>query len=728
MAALEHDVDSEARPRARLTCWGDFALSCPTGNRSLAPRGRKARALVAYLALHRGRPVRRERLTGLLWGDRGEEQARASLRQALQELKPLANGLGLIAIDRDTVSLDPAAVTTDIDLLDGAAKAKAWDALIALLPEPHEQLFSDLDGLDSGFDDWLAIERARQGEALVSFLADAQAEALRSGAAREARVLAARLRERDPDASVARALSAPVALAASPTMGVPPSASPAQRIVSRRMVAAVSTALLAAAAIVTVGTSGTYAPRTPAQGDVARTSGEVHSLYLRARAKIRERNPKASEEGRALLERAVALDGDYAPVLASLSQLMWLTGERDEAGRLARRALAHAPDLADAHAAMALALRFEGQRARRHIQRAVELDPSSPDYLYWLGHAYSNALDYPRALTAYRRAHDLDPTWEPPAQVMIEMAWSMGRREEAISHLRRLERQASPYQAGLLRGGLAMQAGDMSQAADAFQLAKGATDDLGKEAVAVGSRAVVLLSLGYVEAALREFAECRWRWAQGRSSALQMPEFYAAHLALQRGTLPPAARLAELNRSQRDYNAQVFVREVAAKLIALGRANEALALYDGPDGLLGFGARRPLPASAQHLAGYGPTVAGVLVAVGRQDEARRLLLAADQQIRMAFQRSRGEVPANVWAAAAETWAMLGKETDALIALERAVRTGWINVDALAQDLPDDIADEPAFAALRGQSRFKAIRAELNGRLARERAETAPALT
>ena len=38
---------------------------------------------LAMLALARGVPVPRSRLTAVLWGDRGEEQARNSLRQAL---------------------------------------------------------------------------------------------------------------------------------------------------------------------------------------------------------------------------------------------------------------------------------------------------------------------------------------------------------------------------------------------------------------------------------------------------------------------------------------------------------------------------------------------------------------------------------------------------------------------------------------------------------------------
>ena len=48
---------------------------------------KKARALVAYLTLREGSEVPRSVLTGLLWGERSEEQARGSLRQTLSELR-----------------------------------------------------------------------------------------------------------------------------------------------------------------------------------------------------------------------------------------------------------------------------------------------------------------------------------------------------------------------------------------------------------------------------------------------------------------------------------------------------------------------------------------------------------------------------------------------------------------------------------------------------------------
>ncbi len=54
--------------------------------RDIKLRKRKARALLAYLALTDGCQETRERLVGLLWSDSEEDKARSSLRQILHEL------------------------------------------------------------------------------------------------------------------------------------------------------------------------------------------------------------------------------------------------------------------------------------------------------------------------------------------------------------------------------------------------------------------------------------------------------------------------------------------------------------------------------------------------------------------------------------------------------------------------------------------------------------------
>ncbi|MBV7332531.1 winged helix-turn-helix domain-containing protein [Chloroflexi bacterium TSY] len=47
----------------------------------------KTSALLAYLAIEAGRPHRRERLAGLFWSEKSERRARASLSQALHNLR-----------------------------------------------------------------------------------------------------------------------------------------------------------------------------------------------------------------------------------------------------------------------------------------------------------------------------------------------------------------------------------------------------------------------------------------------------------------------------------------------------------------------------------------------------------------------------------------------------------------------------------------------------------------
>ena len=190
----------EARPaRYEFTCWGEFALVDGTG-RNLSPRGRKARAILAWLAAHPDMPVSRERLAGLLWSDRGEEQARASLRQCLYELRHLSNGgASLLSVARDHVTLNSTALADNQatgDLRTFATEIAAGEGV----------LFRDLDDVSEGFDEWLRAERPRRRAVLIASALDAA----KAGLAREelagARDLLGALAGLDPlDETIARA-------------------------------------------------------------------------------------------------------------------------------------------------------------------------------------------------------------------------------------------------------------------------------------------------------------------------------------------------------------------------------------------------------------------------------------------------------------------------------------------------------------------------------------------
>src|SRR5262250_3296909 len=77
--------------------------------------GRKERALLAFLAMPPGEVRSRDKLCGLLWGDRGDKQAHDSLKQAVHRLRSSFNSVLPLPVvaDRGSLFLDRAAVAVD---------------------------------------------------------------------------------------------------------------------------------------------------------------------------------------------------------------------------------------------------------------------------------------------------------------------------------------------------------------------------------------------------------------------------------------------------------------------------------------------------------------------------------------------------------------------------------------------------------------------------------------
>jgi DNA-binding SARP family transcriptional activator len=86
----------------RLTLLGLPSISSSVGGTSSSQLSAKALGLLAYLALEPG-PHTREELAGLLWGESTDAEARASLRQAVKQVR---GRLGeLLGCDRATIEL-----------------------------------------------------------------------------------------------------------------------------------------------------------------------------------------------------------------------------------------------------------------------------------------------------------------------------------------------------------------------------------------------------------------------------------------------------------------------------------------------------------------------------------------------------------------------------------------------------------------------------------------------
>lgn len=184
--------------RFELRCWGEFRLLDRLHRAEGLPPRRKARAVIAYLAAHGGASVNRERLAALLWSQRGDQQARASLRQTLLELRPYAmDPSRLLVIERDQVHLNGLALTSDIARIEALARADKLDALAQALAEAGDRLYDGLDGLDPAFDEWLALERRHQQGRLLSLGAAAAGRGLNHGAYEAASHLATELQALD---------------------------------------------------------------------------------------------------------------------------------------------------------------------------------------------------------------------------------------------------------------------------------------------------------------------------------------------------------------------------------------------------------------------------------------------------------------------------------------------------------------------------------------------------
>ena len=149
MATTDTSPSDPATAQYRLTLLGSFALRRPDGI-LVVGLGRKARALIAVVAIAK-EPVDRVRLAQLLWSERGSDQARASLRQTLYEVRQqLPSDPPLLVAGYDQVWLTRASVAVDLETAEMAV---------------HERdgcnLLRDLDHLDPKFDQWLIGERKR---------------------------------------------------------------------------------------------------------------------------------------------------------------------------------------------------------------------------------------------------------------------------------------------------------------------------------------------------------------------------------------------------------------------------------------------------------------------------------------------------------------------------------------------------------------------------------------
>ena len=181
--------------RLRIKLLGGYAV-LDDRNEEVALPGRKAQALLAYLALSEGQWHGRDRLARLLWSDRQEALSRNSLRQALASIRNLGASIGidLIETDGDRVQLPDGVAETDAV----AFRKLSADDPIAATGLYAGDLLDSFTAPDAAFQDWLAGERATLCEIACETFERAIVHAEIDGDRRKALELAKRLVALDP--------------------------------------------------------------------------------------------------------------------------------------------------------------------------------------------------------------------------------------------------------------------------------------------------------------------------------------------------------------------------------------------------------------------------------------------------------------------------------------------------------------------------------------------------
>jgi len=125
---------------------------------------KKAQALLAYLAMNRGRAIPRDQLADLLWSTSGPEQDRQSLRQSLAAVRRAvgAEARGLVeTVGADVLLAATGAIDIDVQRFETLAQSTAIADLAAANELYRGEFLADFDVPSEPFMDWVRVERAR---------------------------------------------------------------------------------------------------------------------------------------------------------------------------------------------------------------------------------------------------------------------------------------------------------------------------------------------------------------------------------------------------------------------------------------------------------------------------------------------------------------------------------------------------------------------------------------
>jgi TolB-like protein/DNA-binding SARP family transcriptional activator/Flp pilus assembly protein TadD len=170
---------------------GDLSFMLPT---------KRGQALLAFLAMTPDRRHSRDKIAGFLWEDRGEQQARTSLRQTLSVLRKVISPADVdwLRADGDSIALNRDVVKLDVAVFERLAAEPTLPALTQAAALYKGDLLQGLSLRGEAFEDWLRNERERLHERAVQVLGKLLALQCKSADTETGIATAGRLLSLDP--------------------------------------------------------------------------------------------------------------------------------------------------------------------------------------------------------------------------------------------------------------------------------------------------------------------------------------------------------------------------------------------------------------------------------------------------------------------------------------------------------------------------------------------------
>ncbi len=453
-------------PVLKLKLLGGFSARTHLGE-ELPALSRKGQILLALLALQAGESLAREKLVTLLWGDRGENQARGSLRQELSTLRKAFSVIEPFPIQTDGkfIRIDPKAVDVDVHEFESLIRsglASDLERAVALYRGP---LLGDLAVKDSATGEWLYQERERLRNLVLEGLDRLLERRIREGSVDHAIAIAETILSHDllredvhrelmelyaSQNRHARALKQYHLCAAALAKELSVEPEPATRKLFERIrdhrahwqeegEAEKHTPAPAA--------NADPAKRRPYSGRRTRSPSEAGQLYQMGRSFFLRNlwGKHALEAARQLFTQATECDPGYARAYAGLVNcdsyrfLLGVKGvSQDVIAANAMRALALGPELAEALAAKGLSLHMFGDHkgAVPFFERAVHRNPDLFEAHYFFAHNYRALGQHEKAAEHFQRAGALNKSDYRSLGLLADEYRALGRLGESLAAAR----------------------------------------------------------------------------------------------------------------------------------------------------------------------------------------------------------------------------------------------------------------------------------------------------